>query len=668
MPGSTWLSARPPAVTSAASYPSVPSTGTRSPFKASTSACRVGLLSSVTGAPSSSPACRSAAATSRRGRPQPRFLRARAAVTVPRLRRRVDQEPSQLLAVDRRQQVDHEGEGILRTAAGDELREIHRRGARDPSVGEHERTVAASENAVRSVHEPDRRVLERDPGEIARPPRRAREGDERGDGVHQREIERGQPLVAVTSRSRARVALAPRRQEERGAGQGLAAGEPDRPSHEFRLHGDDVCFPAEAHPAREGPALQRVAHVPGTTARREDLLERGLDGRHPQRVGSARARRSAARRAGPATGTAALRRRTGARLPPDPATLSGCTACHRSRGPWSRFGASSRGGARGGPPRPRAPPPRDPPRRRRPRSGPPSSRRSSRAIVSERLPGDHLVLSGRAGTRGGVVARLGGSGIVSAPIPSDVPHRKGTLIARELLTPTLGIFRFELEGGVPPFLAGQYLTLGLEVEGEIVWRPYSVASPPEETRFVEFLVRWAVHPVAGRFTTRPGAARGGRRLLLEGAQGALHRARGASGRASGPPASAPGRRRDRRRALRELRESPAGEPRRAGGRALAGGELRGRARVSQRVRGSRGGGTPHVRPHDQPPPGGSQRRLAGRDRQGGAVAGDGGRRRALSARARAGRTARSGGDLRARLRSRAHGRERARAARPPRLP
>jgi ferredoxin--NADP+ reductase len=85
------------------------------------------------------------------------------------------------------------------------------------------------------------------------------------------------------------------------------------------------------------------------------------------------------------------------------------------------------------------------------------------------------------------------------------------LVAREELTPTLGIFRFELEGGVPAFEPGQYLTLGLPGEGDepVVWRAYSIASPPEETRWVELYVRWMVHPVEGALTTRLGKLRVG---------------------------------------------------------------------------------------------------------------------------------------------------------------
>ncbi|MFT4540675.1 MAG: ferredoxin--NADP+ reductase [Planctomycetota bacterium] len=95
----------------------------------------------------------------------------------------------------------------------------------------------------------------------------------------------------------------------------------------------------------------------------------------------------------------------------------------------------------------------------------------------------------------------------------------GQLIERQILTPMLGIFRFALDEGCPAFVAGQYLTLGLEVEGEIVWRPYSIASSPEQTNYVEFLVRWAVHPVEGKFTTALGRLEVGDRIRWRGPKG-----------------------------------------------------------------------------------------------------------------------------------------------------
>jgi ferredoxin--NADP+ reductase len=70
------------------------------------------------------------------------------------------------------------------------------------------------------------------------------------------------------------------------------------------------------------------------------------------------------------------------------------------------------------------------------------------------------------------------------------------------LTPTLAVFRFVLDGGVPPFEPGQFILLGLGLApGETLWRAYSIATPPEVTDHVELYIRWAQVPLRGRFTT-----------------------------------------------------------------------------------------------------------------------------------------------------------------------
>lgn len=84
------------------------------------------------------------------------------------------------------------------------------------------------------------------------------------------------------------------------------------------------------------------------------------------------------------------------------------------------------------------------------------------------------------------------------------PDLKATITAREDLTDSLALFRFDLEGGVPDFEPGQFLTLGLphpEKEGKTLFRPYSISSPPERKDAMELYVRWAQRPVLGKFTT-----------------------------------------------------------------------------------------------------------------------------------------------------------------------
>jgi ferredoxin--NADP+ reductase len=77
-----------------------------------------------------------------------------------------------------------------------------------------------------------------------------------------------------------------------------------------------------------------------------------------------------------------------------------------------------------------------------------------------------------------------------------------TLVEKRDLTPTLAIFRI-LPDRVPPaeatwFVGGQYVTLGLNTEGDAgppcVRRAYSIASEPEERRWMEFYIRRVEKP------------------------------------------------------------------------------------------------------------------------------------------------------------------------------
>jgi ferredoxin--NADP+ reductase len=81
----------------------------------------------------------------------------------------------------------------------------------------------------------------------------------------------------------------------------------------------------------------------------------------------------------------------------------------------------------------------------------------------------------------------------------------GRIIYREDLTPDLAILRIQPDDGspVPDFKAGQFVTLGLKLDGDdkITNRAYSLSSPPEEKRYFELYIKWATEPVAGRFTT-----------------------------------------------------------------------------------------------------------------------------------------------------------------------
>jgi len=73
-----------------------------------------------------------------------------------------------------------------------------------------------------------------------------------------------------------------------------------------------------------------------------------------------------------------------------------------------------------------------------------------------------------------------------------------------VLKEDLAIFKITpTNGQVPDFKAGQFVTIGLHNpnEGKIVRRAYSIASPPEQKKYFELLVRWVRKPLPGRLTT-----------------------------------------------------------------------------------------------------------------------------------------------------------------------
>src|SRR5262245_46215632 len=69
-----------------------------------------------------------------------------------------------------------------------------------------------------------------------------------------------------------------------------------------------------------------------------------------------------------------------------------------------------------------------------------------------------------------------------------------TLVERIELDPTLAIFRIRPDAipapGEPWFLPGQYVTIGTGG----IQRAYSIASEPEERRWLEFYIRYARNP------------------------------------------------------------------------------------------------------------------------------------------------------------------------------
>jgi ferredoxin--NADP+ reductase len=76
-------------------------------------------------------------------------------------------------------------------------------------------------------------------------------------------------------------------------------------------------------------------------------------------------------------------------------------------------------------------------------------------------------------------------------IDAEAPQYNARLVRREDETESLAYFWVRFDGDPTPFEPGQYMTIGVMVEGKIVQRPYSVASPPvvSGTDGYEFYVR-----------------------------------------------------------------------------------------------------------------------------------------------------------------------------------
>ena len=61
-------------------------------------------------------------------------------------------------------------------------------------------------------------------------------------------------------------------------------------------------------------------------------------------------------------------------------------------------------------------------------------------------------------------------------IDAEAPQYNASLVRREDMTESLAYFWVRFDGEPTPFEAGQYMTIGVMVDGRIVQRPYSVAS------------------------------------------------------------------------------------------------------------------------------------------------------------------------------------------------
>ena len=87
----------------------------------------------------------------------------------------------------------------------------------------------------------------------------------------------------------------------------------------------------------------------------------------------------------------------------------------------------------------------------------------------------------------------------------QAPSHTGKINYHKNLTLDLAIFRMQPADGrsVPDFKAGQFVALGLKVDGDhnISYRPFSLSSPPEEKRYFEFYIKSASEYVMSKFTS-----------------------------------------------------------------------------------------------------------------------------------------------------------------------
>ncbi len=95
------------------------------------------------------------------------------------------------------------------------------------------------------------------------------------------------------------------------------------------------------------------------------------------------------------------------------------------------------------------------------------------------------------------------------PIAAASPLYGATLVRREDLTDSLAFFWVKPDGPFIDFEPGQYLTIGVESNGKLIQRPYSVASSPRaRDDGYEFYVRLVTGgmftPLLWRAADRPG--------------------------------------------------------------------------------------------------------------------------------------------------------------------
>ena len=97
-----------------------------------------------------------------------------------------------------------------------------------------------------------------------------------------------------------------------------------------------------------------------------------------------------------------------------------------------------------------------------------------------------------------------------------VVENTATLTYINLLKEDLAILRLvPNDGAVPDFHAGQFITIGMPNPAEndkVVRRAYSIASHPENKKYIELVIRWVRKPLPGRLTTLLFASKEGDEL------------------------------------------------------------------------------------------------------------------------------------------------------------
>ncbi len=87
-----------------------------------------------------------------------------------------------------------------------------------------------------------------------------------------------------------------------------------------------------------------------------------------------------------------------------------------------------------------------------------------------------------------------------------VVENKATLTYIQVVKEDLAIFRLvPNDGEVPDYKPGQFITIGMPNPAEnnkVVRRAYSIASHPENRKYIELYIRWVRKPLPGRLTTQ----------------------------------------------------------------------------------------------------------------------------------------------------------------------